>query len=96
MSDGDVRLGGQVWRIEAEPLTDDGDDAVVRTPGRRFPGVLVRGDSFYVLRRSVTGSRRPRSSGRGARSMVRRGFGTDRCCPGLLVSEDGVSCHART
>jgi hypothetical protein len=35
-------------RIEAELFTDGGNDAVVRMPGRRFPGVLVeaceRGD----------------------------------------------------
>ncbi|WP_420709074.1 DUF6959 family protein [Streptomyces sp. NRRL B-1140] len=29
-------------RIEAELFTDGGNDAVVRIPGRRFPGVLVQ------------------------------------------------------
>ncbi|MFF0091551.1 DUF6959 family protein [Streptomyces canus] len=28
-------------RVEAELFTDAGNDAVVRLPGRRFPGVLV-------------------------------------------------------
>ncbi|MFK0123186.1 DUF6959 family protein [Streptomyces nigra] len=40
-------------RIEAELFTDGGNDAVVRVPGRRFPGVLVQGDSLYVLRCDV-------------------------------------------
>ncbi|MFG2955864.1 DUF6959 family protein [Streptomyces sp. NPDC048291] len=40
-------------RIEAELFTDAGDDAVVRMPGRRFPGVLVQGDSLRILRGDV-------------------------------------------
>ncbi|MFG2944438.1 DUF6959 family protein [Streptomyces adustus] len=40
-------------RIEAELLTDGGNDAVVRLPGRRFPGVLVQGDSLRILRGDV-------------------------------------------
>lgn len=34
-------------RIEADILTDGGNDAVVRMPGRRFPGVLIQGDSLH-------------------------------------------------
>ncbi|MGW1670658.1 DUF6959 family protein [Streptomyces sp. NPDC002324] len=30
--------------------TDGGNDAVVRLPGRRFPGVLMQGDSLPILR----------------------------------------------
>ncbi|MEY2248016.1 hypothetical protein AB8A21_34650 [Streptomyces sp. BF23-18] len=41
-------------RIEVELLTDGGNDAVVRMPGRRFPGVLVQGDSLHVLRSDVS------------------------------------------
>ncbi|MGW3912861.1 DUF6959 family protein [Streptomyces sp. NPDC005070] len=37
-------------RIEAELFTDGGNDAVVRMPGRRFPGVVVQGDSLHILR----------------------------------------------
>ncbi|SDO92690.1 hypothetical protein SAMN04487981_114227 [Streptomyces sp. cf386] len=37
-------------RIEAELFTDGGHDAVVRLPGRRFPGILVQGDSLHILR----------------------------------------------
>ncbi|MDR6973475.1 hypothetical protein J2X68_000144 [Streptomyces sp. 3330] len=37
-------------RIEAELFTDGGNNAVVRLPGRRFPGVLVQGDSLHILR----------------------------------------------
>lgn len=31
-------------RVEAELFTDGGNDAVVRLPGRNFPGVLIQGD----------------------------------------------------
>ncbi|CAM5369035.1 hypothetical protein SVIOM74S_06969 [Streptomyces violarus] len=40
-------------RIEAELFTDGSNDAVVRLPGRRFPGVLVQGDSLHILRSAV-------------------------------------------
>ncbi|MET7696809.1 hypothetical protein [Streptomyces sp. NPDC005485] len=40
-------------RVEAELFTDGGNDAVVRLPGRRFPGVLIQGDSLYILRSDV-------------------------------------------
>lgn len=37
-------------RIEAELFTDGGNNAVVRIPGRKFPGVLIQGDSLSILR----------------------------------------------
>ncbi|RSN99577.1 hypothetical protein DMH26_18000 [Streptomyces sp. WAC 05379] len=37
-------------RVEAELLTDGGNEAVVRLPGRRFPGLLIQGDSLHILR----------------------------------------------
>ncbi|MCZ0989972.1 DUF6959 family protein [Streptomyces diastatochromogenes] len=37
-------------RVEAELFTDGGNDAVVRLSGRRFPGVLIQGDSLRILR----------------------------------------------
>ncbi len=37
-------------RIEAELFTDPGNNAVVRLPGRKFPGVLIQGDSLSILR----------------------------------------------
>lgn len=40
-------------RVEAELFTDGGIDAVVRMPGRQFPGVVVQGDSLYILRGDV-------------------------------------------
>ncbi|MFF8484959.1 DUF6959 family protein [Streptomyces antibioticus] len=36
--------------VEAELYTDGGNNAVVRLPGRRFPGVLLQGDSLHILR----------------------------------------------
>ncbi|WP_373294465.1 DUF6959 family protein [Streptomyces albiflavescens] len=33
-------------RVEAELFTDGGNDAVVRLPGRNFPGVLIQGDTL--------------------------------------------------
>ena len=40
-------------RVEAELFTDGGNDAVVRLPGRRFPGVLIQGDTLSILRSDV-------------------------------------------
>ncbi|MER5887488.1 hypothetical protein ABT160_27045 [Streptomyces sp. NPDC001941] len=40
-------------RIEAELFTDAGNNAVVRLPGRNFPGVLVQGDSLSIIRADV-------------------------------------------
>ncbi|MFD7446647.1 DUF6959 family protein [Streptomyces sp. NPDC059909] len=40
-------------RVEAELFTDGGNNAVVRLPGRRFPGVLILGDSLSILRSDV-------------------------------------------
>ncbi|MEU1528349.1 DUF6959 family protein [Streptomyces fagopyri] len=40
-------------RVEAELFTDGGNDAVVRLPGRRFPGVLVQGDIPRILSADV-------------------------------------------
>ncbi|MFB7369621.1 hypothetical protein ACFC0D_07255 [Streptomyces sp. NPDC056222] len=39
-------------RVEAELFTDGGNNAVVRLPSRRFPGVLIQGDSLAILRSS--------------------------------------------
>lgn len=50
MSTGDVRLDGVMERVEAELFTDGGNDAVIRLPGRRFPGVVIQGDSLHILR----------------------------------------------
>ncbi|MET7622756.1 hypothetical protein [Streptomyces sp. NPDC005408] len=40
-------------RVEAELFTDGDNDAVVRLPGRRFPGVLVQGDTLSILQADV-------------------------------------------
>ncbi|MFD5322307.1 DUF6959 family protein [Streptomyces sp. NPDC127092] len=40
-------------RIEAELFTDPGNEAVVRLPPRRFPGVLIQGDSLSIIRGDV-------------------------------------------
>ncbi|MGW3727150.1 DUF6959 family protein [Streptomyces sp. NPDC000851] len=37
-------------RVEAELFTDGGNNAVVRLPGRKFPGLLMQGDSLSILR----------------------------------------------
>lgn len=43
-------MDGAMERVEAELFTDGGNNAVVRLPGRRFPGVLIQGDSLRILR----------------------------------------------
>ena len=40
-------------RVEVELFTDGSDDAVVRMPGRQFPGVLIQGDSLSIIRSDV-------------------------------------------
>lgn len=35
--------------IEAELLTQPGNNAVLRLPGRRFPGVVIQGDTLHSL-----------------------------------------------
>ncbi|MFG3167022.1 DUF6959 family protein [Streptomyces sp. NPDC048200] len=40
-------------RVEAELFADGGNNAVVRLPPRRFPGVLIQGDSLSIIRSEV-------------------------------------------
>ncbi|MGX1887446.1 DUF6959 family protein [Streptomyces sp. NPDC055287] len=40
-------------RVEAELFTDGGNNAVVRLPPRRFPGVLIQRDSLAIIRSQV-------------------------------------------
>lgn len=40
-------------RVEVELFTDGSNNAVVRMPGRNFPGVLIQGDSLSILRSDV-------------------------------------------
>ena len=48
-----ILLDGKMERIEAELFTDGGNAAVVRLPGRRFPGVVIQGDSLSVIRGDI-------------------------------------------
>jgi hypothetical protein len=41
-------------RVEVELFTDGSNNAVVRMPGRQFPGVVVQGDSLWGLRHDVS------------------------------------------
>ncbi|MFD9620011.1 DUF6959 family protein [Streptomyces virginiae] len=45
--------GAPTERVEGELFTDGGNDAVVRLPGRNFPGVLIQGDTLSILRTDV-------------------------------------------
>lgn len=40
--------------LPVELLSDQGNNAVVRLPGRSFPGVLIQGDSLCVLIQDIT------------------------------------------
>lgn len=46
-------MNGRMEHVEAELFTDGGNNAVVRLPPRRFPGVLIQGDSLSVIRSEV-------------------------------------------
>jgi hypothetical protein len=39
----------QINSLTVEIFTEIGNDAVVRLPGRKFPGLLVQGDTFHSL-----------------------------------------------
>jgi hypothetical protein len=41
-------------KAEVEVFSPLGNDVVIRMPGRKFPGVLVQGDSLSVLVRLAT------------------------------------------
>lgn len=36
-------------KLEVELLTDEANNAVVRLPGRKFPGILIQGDTLREL-----------------------------------------------
>jgi predicted RNase H-like HicB family nuclease len=36
-------------QIEVDLLTDQGNNAVIRLPGRTYPGVVVQGDTLSIL-----------------------------------------------
>ena len=56
-------LDRHVERVEAELFTDGGNNAVVRLPGRRFPGVLVQGDTLSQLRADLAEVQKALSDG---------------------------------
>jgi len=43
--------------MEVDALTDQGNYAVIRLPERKFPGVLVQGDSLSILVANLRQSR---------------------------------------
>jgi len=43
--------------VEVDALTDQGNYTVIRLPGRKFPGVLVQGDSLSILVANLRQSR---------------------------------------
>jgi hypothetical protein len=43
----------KIDHVAAEMLTPVGNDAVVRLPGRRFPGIVVQGNTLSSLFSSV-------------------------------------------
>jgi hypothetical protein len=48
------RAKARAMRVEpVEIYSDAGNNAVMRHPDRRFPGVLVQGDSLYSMCRTV-------------------------------------------
>lgn len=53
LNETETKTGDPVERVEAELFTDGGNDAVVRLAGRKFPGVLIQGDTLSSLRADV-------------------------------------------
>ena len=44
--------------VEVELFTAPGNNAIVRLPGRAFPGVLVQGDTLSIVREHVAAAAR--------------------------------------
>jgi len=40
-------------KIEVEIFSDQGNNAVLKLPGRKYPGILIQGDSFGVICKSA-------------------------------------------
>lgn len=38
-----------IKKVDAELFTPIENNAIIRLPGRRFPGILIQGDSFSIL-----------------------------------------------
>ncbi|MFB7235886.1 hypothetical protein ACFCXK_14010 [Streptomyces sp. NPDC056269] len=53
LNETETKTGDPVEQVEAELFTDGGNDAVVRLAGRKFPGVLIQGDTLSSLRADV-------------------------------------------
>lgn len=80
-------------RVEVELFSDGGNNAVVRMPGRRFPGVLVQGDSLWVLRQDVAEIRDACRSGDGAEALESAEFLLERLDSILLRYTDALERH---
>ncbi|HCT78032.1 MAG TPA: hypothetical protein DGG94_04065 [Micromonosporaceae bacterium] len=45
-------------RIEAELFSDGGNNAILRMPGRAFPGIVVQGDTLSTWRQQLAAALR--------------------------------------
>lgn len=57
-------------RMELEVFSTASDAAVVRVPGRRFPGVVIQGDSLKILWDEVRTARERASSPEGREELA--------------------------
>jgi len=80
-------------RVEVELFTDGSNNAVVRMPGRQFPGVVVQGDSLWGLRRDVAEIRDACRGGDVAEALEAAEFLLENLDAMLLRYSDALERH---
>lgn len=91
-----ARDGGAVSgieQVEADLFTDGSNNAVVRLPGRQFPGVLIQGDSLWGLRRDVVEIRDALRTGETAEALEAAEFLIEDLDGLLLRYTDALERH---
>lgn len=82
-----------IEQVEADLFTDGSNNAVVRLPGRQFPGVLIQGDSLWGLRRDVVEIRDALRTGETAEALEAAEFLIEDLDGLLLRYTDALERH---
>ena len=90
---GDGGAVSGIEQVEADLFTDGSNNAVVRLPGRQFPGVLIQGDSLWGLRRDVVEIRDALRTGETAEALEAAEFLIEDLDGLLLRYTDALERH---
>jgi hypothetical protein len=80
-------------RVEVELFTDGSNNAVIRMPGRQFPGVLIQGDSLSSLRSDLAEIRDACRTGDAAEALEAADFLLEDLDSILLRYTDALERH---